>query len=76
MSRYASRSALEAVFGPTYGMAGNLVQVTGNALAGDWQESDTHTVRRLMPYNNLFYMRSIFDEAEANINDVLGVKGK
>jgi len=76
MSRYASRSALEAVFGPTYGMAGNLVQVGGNALAGDWQAADTHTVRRMMPYNNLFYVRSIFDEAETGINSAFGVKGK
>lgn len=76
MSRYASRSALEAVFGPSYGMAGNLVQITGNAFAGDWQASDTRTVRRMMPYNNLFYVRSLFDEAEANINEFFGVKGR
>jgi hypothetical protein len=76
MSRYASRSALEAVFGPTYGMAGNLTQVAGNALAGDWQAADTHTVRRMMPYNNLFYVRSIFDDAEGGINSALGVKEK
>lgn len=76
LSRYASRSALEAVFGPTYGMAGNLVQVGGNALAGDWQAADTHTVRRMMPYNNLFYVRSIFDDAENGINEALGVKRK
>lgn len=76
LSRYASRSALEAVFGPTYGMAGNLVQVGGNALAGDWQAADTHTVRRMMPYNNLFYVRSIFDDAEKGINETFGVKNK
>lgn len=76
LSRYASRSALEAVFGPTYGMLGNLTQVAGNALAGDWQAADTRTVRRMMPYNNLFYVRSLFDEAEANINEFFGVKGK
>lgn len=72
MSRYASRSTLEAVFGPTYGMLGNVTQVTGNALAGDWQAADTHTVRRLMPYQNLFYVRSMFDEAEQNINEYFG----
>jgi hypothetical protein len=76
MSRYASRSALEAVFGPTYGMAGNLTQVAGNALVGDWQAADTHTIRRMTPYNNVFYVRGIFDDAEKNINDALGVKGK
>lgn len=76
MSRYASRSAAEAVFGPTYGMLMNSVQLTGNAFAGDWQAADTHTVRRMMPYNNLFYLRSIFDDAESGVNEVLGVKGK
>jgi hypothetical protein len=76
LSRYASRSALEAVFGPSYGMAGNMVQVAGNALAGDWQSSDTHTVRRMMPYNNLFYLNTLFDEAENGINGALGVKPK
>lgn len=76
MSRYASRSALESIFGPTYGMIGNLVQLSGNAFAGDWQAADTHTLRRLMPYQNLFYLRSIFDEAEEGINSSLGVEGR
>lgn len=76
MSRYASRSAMEAVFGPTYGMLGNMTQVTGNALAGDWQEADTHTIRRMTPYQNLFYVRGLFDEAETNINDFFGVEQK
>lgn len=74
MSRYASRSVLESVFGPTYGMLGNLTQLAGSAAAGDWQSSDTHTVRRLMPYQNLIYLRGIFDEAEAGANDLFGVK--
>lgn len=74
MSRYASRSVLESVFGPTYGMLGNLTQIAGNAAAGDWQTSDTHTVRRLMPYQNLIYIRGIFDEAENSINEFFGVK--
>lgn len=76
MSRYASRSVLESVFGPTYGMLGNVSQIVGNAAAGDWQSSDTHTVRRLMPYQNLIYVRGIFDEAESSINEFFGVPNK
>lgn len=75
MSRYASRSALEAIFGPTYGAMGDITNVTGSAFAGEWRASDTAAIRKLMPYQNLFYMRSIFDEAEENINSVFGVKG-
>lgn len=72
MSRYASRSALEAMFGPTYGAIGDAVGVAGSAFAGEWRSSDTAAVRKLMPYQNLFYLRRIFDEAENAINEAIG----
>lgn len=73
MSRYASRSVLEALFGPTYGAMGDVAQVAGSAFAGDWRESDTRTLRKLMPYQNLFYLRKIFDEAEEGVNDLFDI---
>jgi len=76
MSRYASRSVLEAALGPTYGTMGNLLQAVGSAAAGEWTENDTQAVRRLMPYQNLFYARKIFDDAETAINDFFGVTKK
>jgi hypothetical protein len=74
MSRYASRSALEAVFGPTYGALGDITQVIGAAAADEWTEKDTSTVRKLIPFQNLFYIRGIFDDAEKGINEAMGVK--
>jgi hypothetical protein len=76
MSRYASRSALEALFGPTYGQMGNATQAVGSAFSGEWRASDTAAVRKLMPYQNLVYLRKIFDDAENGVNDALGIKGK
>lgn len=73
MSRYASRSVADALLGPTYGTIGNAIQVSGSAFQGDWRASDTHALRKLMPYQNIFYIRGIFDEAEKGINAVLGV---
>lgn len=76
MSRYASRSALEAVFGPTYGAMGDVVQLAGSAAAGEWKASDTSTLRKLIPFQNLFYIRQIFDDAEDGVNSFLGVEAK
>lgn len=73
MSRYASRSAMEAILGPTYGAAGNMVQVLGAAGAGDWQATDTSALRRLLPYQNLFYIRHLLDKAENAVNAKIGV---
>lgn len=73
MSRYASRSVLEAIFGPTYGAMGDVAQVTGSAFAGEWRESDTRTLRKLMPYQNLFYLRRLFDDAEEGVNKMFDV---
>jgi hypothetical protein len=73
MSRYASRNLSGAVLGPTIGLVEDAVQITGSASTGDWRQSDTHALRRLLPYQNLFYMRGLFDAAEAGANDALGV---
>lgn len=75
-TRYASRSASEALLGPTLGSG--LDTTLGVAAAvghGEWKESDTRALRRLLPYQNLFYLRQLFDEAEESINEVIGAEG-
>lgn len=73
-SRYSSRSTAEALFGPTYGSALDIMQLTGNAFAGDWKAADTHTARGLLPGNNLIYIDRLVDEAEHNVNQFFGIK--
>jgi len=72
-SRYASRGVVDSLLGPTAGLANDAVQVTGDAARGQWTGSDTHTMRRLMPLQNLFYLRRLFDSAEEGVNGALGV---
>lgn len=73
-SRYASRSVTEALLGPTLGTGLDSVVNLGNAAAtGDWTERDTSNLRRLIPFQNLFYLRSLFDAAEEGVNEGLGV---
>lgn len=73
MSRYASRNVTGALLGPTFGLTQDFVQTTGAAFAGDWQEQDTRALRRLIPYQNLLYLRDVLDKAEDGINDAFGV---
>lgn len=73
VSRYDSRNAVGALLGPSFGTATDMVQVMSSAGQGDWRASDTTALRRLVPYQNLFYLRWLFDQAEEGINDALGV---
>lgn len=76
-SRYQSRSVYEALLGPTLGTGLETgVRVVGAAGRGDWQASDTRVLRRLVPWQNLFYLRRLFDQAEEGVNEAFGVPGK
>lgn len=77
--RYYSRTKMEAVGGPWLGVGENILRTAGG-LAGavtgydDWTEADTRRVRKLLPYQNLFYIRWLFDAAEDGINQATGAE--
>lgn len=76
MSRYASRDMIGALIGPSAGLIEDATTATGAAFAGDFTGRDTERLRRLLPYQNLFYLRRLFNEAEYGINDSLGIPQK
>ncbi|MBI5122182.1 MAG: hypothetical protein HZA67_14360 [Rhodospirillales bacterium] len=49
------------------------IRFGGAALRGDWSASDTRALRRLAPWQNLFYLRRLFDAAEEGVNESMGV---
>ena len=69
-SRYASRSQIEALAGPTFGSLLSTTLQVANALSDsqEWTEADTRAVRRLIPYQNLTILRQGFDKIEQLIN--------
>lgn len=72
-SRYASRSIPEALFGPTLGTISNV----GLALHGAFSEneltdSDKRNLRKLVPYNNLFYIQWLMNSVNENTKANLG----
>jgi len=64
MSRYASRNAVGAALGPSFGTAEDLRKIIYATTAGDFTKSDVHTVRKMLPYQNLFYIRGLLDKLE------------
>lgn len=70
-SRYASRSAIEAVLGPTYGRVATTVDLAGHAAAKDWRPADTHAARLMLPFENAFGVSHLYDAAEQGINSKL-----
>ncbi len=69
---FRGRSAFELVGGPTTGMVADLSKITGDALSGDWDSGTTHKVRRLLPFQNVFYIRRALDEAEKQMKSTFG----
>jgi len=69
-SRYASRTALDSAVGPTFGLAGDLIDIMGAATnQREWSEADTRALRRLLPGQNLSILRQGLDEIEKVIAD-------
>ena len=67
-SRYASRNITGALIGPTAGLVETAAKVTRAVATGDVIQSDIKALRRLVPYQNLFYMDKLLDEAQEAVN--------
>ena len=71
-SRFASRDAAETWLGPTFGsLLSTALKVSGAAASGDWKDSDTRALRRLLPYQNLAIIRQGIDKMETSVNEVV-----
>lgn len=73
VSRYASRNVYGALLGPTAGATADVFQVSGSIFAGDTSRADLHKARMLIPAQNIFYVRSLFDKVEEATGDRLGL---
>lgn len=72
-SRFAARNILEAYAGPTVGATRTIAEVVSSAALGDVTTGDVNKVRRMWPYNQVFWTRRMFDAAEKGINRVFDV---
>lgn len=75
VSRYASRNVTDAFLGPSIGAVQDIFQVSGSVFAGDTSQADIHRMRKLLPLQNLFYVRSLFNEVERAIGETVDPGG-
>lgn len=73
IGRYAGQDAASALLGPTAGLIGDAAKTMGAAVTGDWSRSDVSHARRLAPFQNLFFLRWLFDKAEAGVAEEMGL---
>lgn len=71
LSRYRQRAGVTGLLGPTLAGVQDLVTAMGAASSGEVSESDLHAIRRMIPGQNLFYWRWLFDEAEDGLAEHL-----
>lgn len=72
-ARYMSRNAMGAILGPTAGVGEDAARLLSNIGQGKWSAADTHRIRKLLPMQNLMYLRWLFDRMEEGVNEGLGV---
>lgn len=63
-SRYASRGVVGSILGPTYGLTDNVIDITAGVLNGDAGDRVLHSVRTLLPGNNLFWISPLINQAD------------
>lgn len=73
-SRYASRGTFAAMLGPSVGRGEDVANFTKNLFDGELKDRDIHAVRKLLPYNNIFWLRTLFDEAEIAATEATGAE--
>jgi hypothetical protein len=64
VSRYATRNVTGAFLGPTPEAIADIFQISGSIFAGDTSKADIRRMRQLVPAQNLFYVRWLFNQVE------------
>jgi hypothetical protein len=71
-SKQVSRTVNESILGPTFGSLLSTTIAASNAVTSgeEMTEADVRTLRRLIPLQNLFYLRKGFDKVQESITDM------
>lgn len=72
-SKFASRSIADSIFGPSLGTVGNLGMTIRNLLDNkELNDTERRNLRKLAPFNNLFYLQWLMSQADKNTRTTLG----
>ncbi|MCT6516093.1 hypothetical protein GY03_02175 [Proteus vulgaris] len=63
-SRYQSRNGIGALLGPTFDLGGDIKNITSGVLNGEFDDREVRSVRKLLPFQNLFYLSPLLNQVE------------
>ncbi len=63
-SRYQSRNGIGALLGPTFDLGGDIKNITLGVLNGEFDDREVRSVRKLLPFQNLFYLSPLLNQVE------------
>lgn len=72
-SRAAERNAIGQIAGPGFGLVEDVIGAVGNTFRGDFTQSDVHRIRKILPYQNVIYLRGLLDQIEEFIGNQAGL---
>jgi hypothetical protein len=67
-TRFSSRGQLDSVVGPTFGLAEDFLRLAKIPASG-MNEGDLRAIRRMLPYQNLFYIRGLLDSLQEEVRE-------
>jgi len=73
IGRYKNINVTGAFLGPSFGAAQDIVKSFGAIASGDASESDVRAFRRLVPFQNLFYIAALLRRLEQGAIDELNI---
>ncbi|CAH9015505.1 coil containing protein [Vibrio phage 237E40-1] len=73
-TRYQSRGNVGAMLGASVSTGENMINIVNGIMGEEWKANHTRSVRKLIPAQNLFYLRTVLNEAEQGINEMAGIK--
>lgn len=76
ISRYSSRNVYGAFLGPSADAVSDIFQISGSIFAGDTTKSDLRKARQLLPYQNMFYLRGLFNQIEESAGNAMNLPDK
>jgi hypothetical protein len=74
-ARYSDRNAMSAFGGPAVGAASDAYDFLFNRTANGMSANDLHLLRRMLPYQNLWWLRRAINALEGETAEQLDLKG-
>ncbi|EKE2804588.1 hypothetical protein OUL59_003300 [Salmonella enterica subsp. enterica serovar Hato] len=69
MSRYQNRNAIGALLGPSFDLGGDISNVAGGVLNGEFDDKQIHATRKVLPFQNLFWIAPLLNNIEEQLKE-------